>query len=179
MQPILCQANGLNLAMCEQGFTEMEVKVVLVPAYPWLGNEWLQESIVIGFLDLFLSMLKHRKNGIEIKMWDVNFSSEHVLVKLFFKKLHFFLLPDNCVTMKGKKICDREQEFMTKILEYLLHQSRASSHEASMVMAKCILLLADFRTLHQKDFLDYEFVTKEYPRVYFPNLLLEFYVNPP
>ena len=36
-----------------------------------------------------------------------------------------------------------------------------------------------FRTLHQKDFLDYEFVTKEYPRVYFPNLLLEFYVNQP
>ena len=81
--------------------------------------------------------------------------------------------------MKGKKICDREQQFMVKVLEYLLHQRRASSHEASMVMAKCILLLTDFRTLHQKDFLDYEFVTKEYPRVYFPNLLLEFYVNQP
>ena len=95
-----------------------------------------------------------------------------VVTKMF---LLFFV--DCCITDKGKLICDREQQFMVKVLEYLLHQSRGSPHEASMAMAKCILLLADFRTLHEQDFLDFKFVTKEYPRVYFPNLLLEFYVT--
>ncbi len=79
------------------------------------------------------------------------------------------------MTEEGRVACEKEQQFMVKALEYLLTRRRGNPEDASMAMARCLLILTDFRTLHHKDYLDYEFVSKEYPRVHFPKLLLEFY----